>query len=179
MLAMLWPVGAQPAQAYTWGPWSPGVYVSMQTTAECTMAKRAYAKFIGPLTDPGIGCRHKIRFRKGAVIAGKPAPWIDQPIQLQDIGGFSLYGMTLTTVVRYNGSFAVVDAQPTCSHWANLITVKQTRCAAVGSWTSLVTLQLDYEVSFGVEGFGFQRTRGAQQSVSRTGWISAVDYYHG
>ena len=166
------------AAAYEWGAWSPGVYVPMKTSAECAMAKEAKARFIGPLQYPEIGCRHKIQYRKAKVIAGAPLPWIDQPIELRDTGGFSLFGMTMTAVVRYNGTHAVVSAK-SCGHWNNLVTVKETLCATPGSWTSLVQLQIDYEVSFTTRGFGFARTRGARQSVSKTGWISAVTYLHG
>jgi hypothetical protein len=173
----------RPVAAYEWYSWSAPVYISMQTAGECTMARRAYAKlsatFIGPLPHAETGCRHKLRFRKAKVIAGAPAPWVDQPMQLQDIGGFGLYGMTLTTVVRHNGTFAVgADPRP-CAQWAYIVTVKQTRCAVAGNWTGLVTLQIDYEVAAVAMGIPFMRTRGAQRSVSRTGWIGPVTYFHG
>lgn len=169
---------APPTSAYSWGPWSPYVWVSNQTSAECVMSTYVFNHYAGPFRDPGIGCRHKVRYRKAAAIAGAPAPWVDIPIQLQDEGNFSIYGMTLTTVVRHNGSVAVAST-PTCGYHSYIMALKQTRCNVVGSWTSLVTLQLDYEVSLTVQGFGFYRTRGAQQTVSGSGWINAPTYYHG
>jgi hypothetical protein len=165
------------AEAYTWGAWSTPRYYAV-STAECTMARAANRKYLANLIGPpnpsaqAIGCRQRLRWRKMNV-PGRPAPWKDIVIQIDNTGPFGGYGMQLTSNVRWNTRIVHAD-EPICREWAFIIKVTREACKVVNNDTGRLWLRMDYKASWDFLWANVQAGRGATIDISRSGWIGPV-----
>ena len=164
-------------QAYTWGAWSTPRYYAV-STGECQMATDANQRYMelnkyGPWkNNPSIGCRQRLRWRK-AIIVGAPLPWRDQMIQIENVGPFGGYGMTLTAQTRWNTARVHSDP-PVCREWALIITVTREVCRVDFNDTARLLLRMDYKASWTFLWANTQAGRGASIDISKDGWIGPV-----
>lgn len=162
---------------YSWGAWSTARYYSV-SPAECALAKAANKAYLATLIGPpnptaqAIGCHQRLRWRK-ANIVGRPLPWKDFIIQIDNTGPFGGYGMQLTSTVRWNGTRVHAD-EPICREWAFIVSVTRETCRVLNNDTARLWLRMDYSASWGFLWATVQAGRGATIDVSRAGWIGAV-----
>jgi hypothetical protein len=161
-------------EAYTWGPWSAPRYFAA-TATERAIGKRARDSFIGPAAPSWNNTNmFRLRWRK-ANIVGRPAPWVDKLVQIENVGPFNGYGMWLKTQVRWNGRRVIAEPNPPiCHEWAFIVGIERQRCEVVGNNTGRLWLRMDYFVGWSLPPVNVGAGRGATQSVSATGAFGGV-----